>query len=230
MAKFAVIGLGKFGMTVATTLYKHGAEVLAIDNNQDLVDEAQNLVTSAYKIDSTDEASIKQLQLQEMDAVILAIVQNVEVSILTSAILKKIGVAYIHAKADNNLHAKILEIIGVQNIVFPEVQIGEQLANTLLSKNIENYIDLTSGHSIVELIAPKEYIGKTLQEIALPSEKNINVIAIKSERLIVTENGENTIEKRINDLPGANDIVHEGDVLILLGPKNRINDLITQTT
>ncbi|MDD2650280.1 MAG: TrkA family potassium uptake protein, partial [Candidatus Cloacimonetes bacterium] len=187
MAKFAVIGLGKFGMTVATTLYKHGAEVLAIDNNQDLVDEAQNLVTSAYKIDSTDEASIKQLQLQEMDAVILAIGQNVEVSILTSAILKKIGVAYIHAKADNNLHAKILEIIGVQNIVFPEVQIGEQLANTLLSKNIENYIDLTSGHSIVELIAPKEYIGKTLQEIALPSEKNINVIAIKSERLIVTE-------------------------------------------
>ena len=94
MAKFAVIGLGKFGMTVATTLYKHGAEVLAIDNNQDLVDEAQNLVTSAYKIDSTDEASIKQLQLQEMDAVILAIGQNVEVSILTSAILKNRSCLY----------------------------------------------------------------------------------------------------------------------------------------
>ncbi|HOQ81129.1 MAG TPA: TrkA C-terminal domain-containing protein, partial [Candidatus Cloacimonadota bacterium] len=145
-------------------------------------------------------------------------------------ILKKIGVAYIHAKADNKLHAKILEIIGVQNIVFPEEQIGMQLANTLLSKNIENYIDLTSGHSIVELIAPKDYVGKSLQELALPSEKNINIIAIKSERLVVTEDGDNSIERRINDLPGANDIIHEGDVLVLLGPKNRINDLIIQTT
>ena len=81
---------------------------------------------------------------------------------------------------------------------------------------------MTSGHSIVELIAPKNILVETLQEIALPSEKNINVIAIKSERLIVTENGENTIEKRINDLPGANDIVHEGDVLILLGPRTEL--------
>ncbi|HOQ81362.1 MAG TPA: NAD-binding protein, partial [Candidatus Cloacimonadota bacterium] len=89
MARFAVIGLGKFGMTVATTLYKHGAEVVAIDNNQNLVDEAQSLVTSAYKVDSTDEIAVKQLQLHEMDAVILAIGQNIEVSILTSAILKK---------------------------------------------------------------------------------------------------------------------------------------------
>ncbi|HPM01683.1 MAG TPA: TrkA family potassium uptake protein [Candidatus Cloacimonadota bacterium] len=230
MAKFAVIGLGKFGMTVATTLYKHGAEVIAIDNNQNLVDEAQSLVTSAYKVDCTDEIAIKQLQLHEMDAVILAIGQNIEVSILTSAILKKIGVAYIHAKADNKLHGKILEIIGVQNVVFPEEQIGMQLANTLLSRNIEKYVDLSTGHSIVELIAPKDYIGKSLQELALPSEKHINVIAIKSERMIVTEDGNNSVERRINDLPGANDIIQNGDVLILLGPKNRVNELIIETS
>ncbi len=230
MAKFAVLGLGKFGMTVATTLYQHGAEVLAIDNNQSLIDEAQTFVTHAYRVDCTDEIGLKQLHLHEMDAVILAIGQNIEVSILTSAILKKIGVGFIHAKADSKLHGKILEIIGVQNVVFPEEQIGMQLANSLLSRNVERYLDLSTGHSIVELITPRKYVGKSLQELALPSERNINVIAIKSERLIVSDDGQNTIEKKVNDLPGANDMIHDGDTLVLLGPKNRINELILETS
>lgn len=229
MAKFAVIGLGRFGFTVAKTLFENGAEVIGIDTNESLVEELRDSVTSAYVLDCTDETALKQLQLQEMDAVILGIGNNIEVSILTSAILKKMGVGYIHAKADSRLHAKILELIGVQNIVFPEEQIGMQLAHSLLSRNILNYVDLSTGHSIVELIAPPSYIGKTLQELALPTEKGVNVVAIRYNCLVVTEEGENIIEKRINDMPGANDIVNETDVLVILGPKAKVNMLILDT-
>ena len=228
MAKYAVIGLGKFGMTVASTLYKNGSEVIAIDIDIKLVEEASAKVSNAYKLDCTDEIALKQLQMQDMDAVILAIGQNIEVSILTTAILKKIGVAYIVAKADNKLHAKILEIIGVQQAVIPEEQIGLQIAHTLLSRNVVKYLDLNTGHSIVEYLAPKKYIGKTLMELALPTEKGVNVVAIKSNKMTVSEEGDNKVECIINDLPGANDYINEGDTLILLGPTSRINSIISE--
>ena len=228
MAKYAVIGLGKFGMTVATTLFKNGAEVIAIDNNSNLVEEATPKVSNAYKLDCTDEIALKQLQIQEMDAVVLAIGQNIEVSILTTAILKKLGVAYIVAKADNKLHAKILEIIGVQQVMIPEEQIGLQIAHTLLSHNVVKYLDLNTGHSIVEYLSPKSFIGKSLLELALPTEKGVNVIAIRSNKHFITEDGDNKIENIINDLPGANDVIEEGDTLVLLGPTARINNLILE--
>lgn len=227
MARFAVIGLGKFGMTVASTLYKNGTEVIAVDNDARLVEEATSKVSNAYRLDCTDEMALKQLQMQDMDAVVLAIGQNIEVSILTTAILKKLGVAYIVAKADNKLHARILELIGVQYAVIPEEQIGLQIAHTLLSKNVVKYLDLNTGHSIVEFKAPKKYIGKTLMELALPAEKGVNVIAIKSNKMTISEEGENKVESVINDLPGANDYICEGDTLVLLGPTSRINNLVS---
>jgi len=91
------------------------------------------------------------------------------------------------------------------------------------------YIDLSSGHSIVELIVPESWVGKSLQQLALPTEKGVNIIAIKYTAQNVTEDGENILEKRINDLPGANDIVQVGDVLVLIGPKSKINSLIDET-
>jgi trk system potassium uptake protein len=230
MAKFAVIGLGRFGWTVATTLAGSGLDVVAIEKNPKLIDDIKDKVALAACLDSTDEEALRGLGIHEMDAVVLAIGTNIQESILTCAILKKIGVNVIYAKVENHLHARILEFMGVKNIYFPEELIGEQLAKTLISKNILEYINLTSGHIMVELIAPPEFVGKTLQELALPTDRGINVAAIKFSNLNITEDGDKNVELRVNDLPGANDVVRQGDILILLGPKGNIDKLIRDTS
>jgi trk system potassium uptake protein TrkA len=229
MAKFAVIGLGRFGWTVATTLAESGLDVLAIDKNSKLIDDIKDLVAFSVCLDSTDESALRGLVIHEFDAVILAIGSSIQESILTCAILKKIGVSMIYARVDNQLHGRILEFMGVQNIYLPEEMVGLQLAKTLVSRNILEYVNLTSGHIMIELIAPDDFVGKTLQELSLPTERGINIIAIKYNYLMISEDGRNVVEKRINDMPGANDVVHEGDVLIILGPKGNIDKLIKDT-
>jgi len=230
MARYAVIGLGRFGMTVATILAEYGMDVLAIDKSQDLIDEVSGKVASAICMDSTDENTLRTLNLNEVDAVIIGIGSNIQECILTAAILYKIGVSVIYAKVDNRLHGRIMELIGVQHILLPEEIVGNQLAKKLISTNILEYTNLSSGHTMIELIAPKNFVGKTLQELSLPLTRGINVIAIKYNYLSVTEDGKNVIEKRLNDMPGANDIVNEGDVLIQLGPKGNVDKLIYDTS
>ncbi len=230
MAKYAVIGLGRFGWTVATTLAENGMEVIAIDKHEKLIDDIKDMVAVALCLDSTDETALRSISINEMDAVVLAIGSSIQESILTCAILKKLGVHLIYARSENKLHAKILEFMGVQNIYLPEEMVGMQLAKILISKNILEYVNLTSGHIMIELIAPTEFVGKSLQELALPTNRGVNVIAIKYKFLNVTDVGGNIIENRINDMPGANDIIHEGDVLLLLGPKGNIDKLIMDTS
>jgi trk system potassium uptake protein TrkA len=229
MSKFAVIGLGKFGMSVATTLFENGAEVIAIDTDQNLIDEISGRVSVAISMNSTNERALKLNGIQDVDAVITAIGNNIEVSVLTCVILKKLGVSNIYAKVDSKVHKRILEMLGIKNIIFPEEQIGRQLANSLLSGSIMEYVDLSSGHSVVELIVPNSWIGMTLQELALPTKKGVNVVAIKYTSQEVTEQGENIISKKMNEMPGANDIVNEEDVFVLIGPKAKINELINET-
>ncbi len=229
MARYAVIGLGRFGMTVAKILAENGMEVIAIDKNKSIVDEVSGLVTTAVQIDSTDEAALRSQNLNEADAVIIGIGSNIEECILTAAILKKIGVGIIYAKTESQLHGRILQLIGVQHTLLPEEMIGTQLAKTLISRNVLEYVNLSSGHIVVEMVAPSDFVGKPLQDLALPTQRGVNVVAIKYNYLTVTEDGRNVIEQRINDMPGANDIVNEGDVLILLGPKGNIDKLIYET-
>lgn len=230
MARYAVIGLGRFGMTVAKILAENGMEVIAIDIKQEMVDEISALVTSAICMDSTDESALRSQNLNEADAVIVGIGSNIQESILTCAILKKIGVGVIYAKVESQLHGRIMSLIGVQHTLLPEEMIGNQLAKTLISRNILEYVNLSSGHIVVEMIAPREFVGRPLQDLALPTQRGVNVIAIKTNFLTVTDDGRNVIEKKLNDMPGANDLVNEGDVLILLGPKGNIDKLIYETS
>ncbi|MCB5264996.1 MAG: TrkA family potassium uptake protein [Candidatus Cloacimonetes bacterium] len=230
MARYAVIGLGRFGMTVANILTESGMEVIAIDRNQEIVDDVSVRVTSAYCMDSTEEPALRSLNLNEADAVIIGIGTNIQESILTAALLRKIGVGIIYAKVNNSLHGRILELIGVQNILLPEEIVGTQLAKTLISKNVLEYISLSSGHVVMEMVAPRSFVGKDLQELALPSTRGVNIIAIKYNSLSVTEDGRNVVDKVTNDMPGANDTVNEGDVLIMMGPKGNVDKLIYETT
>lgn len=230
MARYAVIGLGRFGSTVASILFESGMEVIAIEKNQDLIDEISGRVSTAICMDATDEAALRSLNLNEADAVIIAIGRNIQESILTAAILRKIGVGIIYSKVDNRLHGRIMELIGVQHILLPEEIVGTQLAKTLISKNVREYISLSSGQVIMEMVAPQSFVGKELHELALPSEKGVNIVGIKSDSFLVTEDGRNVVEAKVNDMPGANDIINDGDVLILMGPKGKIDRLIHEST
>ena len=158
-------------MTVAISLYEQGAEVIAIDKDEKIVDEIQGKVTTALVMDVTDEKGLKQIGIQEMTAVILAIADTLETSILASVVLKKMKVQTIYAKVESKIHKKILETLGIKNVVFPEELIGLQLSKSLLFKNVTDYMDLSTGHSMVELKVPLQYAGKSLQRIVFPKQK-----------------------------------------------------------
>ena len=226
MAQFAVIGLGRFGVTVAETLTQKGAEVIAIDNDEKKVEEVRSFVTNPICLDSTDEQALKAANINNVDAVILAIGENKEVSILTAAILRKIGVGRIIAKVDSVLHARILKIMGVQKTIFPEQYVGREIANLLVSQHIFTYMEISKDHSLVEITVPTFFLGKSLKELEIRNIYNIGIIAIKSSKPTVDEDGNNIVKEETNVIPSADDILNEGDKILVVGKKVDIDKLI----
>jgi len=207
----AVIGLGRFGGSIAKTLYEMGHEVLAIDNNEDKIQEYADLVTQAVQADSTDEKTLRSLGLRNFSVVVIAIGQDIQASIMATLIVKEMGIGHIVAKAQNELHGKVLDKIGAHKIVYPERDMGSRVAHNLLSPNILDYIELSPDYSILEFVAVQFMIGKSIKELNIRANYGINVMAIKSN------NG------KINVAPMADDIIMEGDVLVAVGHKDDLH-------
>src|SRR3569833_2397583 len=180
MAKqYAVIGLGRFGTSVARTLYEMGYDVLGIDTNEDLIQDAIDLVTHAVTADSTDENALKSIGIRNFDVVVVAIGNDVKNSILTTLILKELGVKYIVVKAQDELHGKVLEKIGADRVVYPERDMGYRVAHNLISPNILDYIELAPDYSILEIHTPNKFVGRSLEQIDIRRKYGCNVMAIK---------------------------------------------------
>lgn len=212
MKQFAVIGLGRFGSSVARTLSRMGYEVLAVDTNEDRVNDLAEEVTYAVCVDAMDEQALKSLGLRNFDAVIVAIGQDVQSSILVTVMLKEMGVPRVVAKAQTELHGKVLQKVGADMVVFPERDMGVRVAHALASRNILDEIQLSPDYSIVELVAPPEFVNKTLQESAMRREYGVTVLAIRrGEEIIIS--------------PGARHEIKEGDVLVVLGRVDRLRAL-----
>lgn len=212
MRQFAVIGLGKFGTSVARTLTKMGHEVLAIDIDPDKVQHLADDVTHAVQADATDEEALRALGIRNVDVAVVTVGQDIRSSILTCMILKEIGVAYVVAKATDELHGKLLEKLGVDRVVYPERDMGVRLANSLGSSNILEYIELSPDYGVAEIVATEEFANKTLRELNLRAHYGANVVAIRSGN-----------EVKVS--PGADDRVHEGDVLVILGSVESLDRL-----
>lgn len=184
--QFAVIGLGRFGKSVAITLFKMGHEVLAIDENEERVQGMSDEVTHVVQADTTDEETLKALGIRNFDVVIVAIGEDVQANTLTVLLLKELGVEYIVAKARNTLHGKMLVKLGVDRVVFPERDMGQRVAHNLVAANVLEYIELSPNLSMVEVTTPKSLVDKTLAETNLRAKYAINVVAIKrGEQVIV---------------------------------------------
>jgi trk system potassium uptake protein TrkA len=212
---FAVIGLGRFGGSVAQTLDSMGYEVLAVDRNPQRVQDMSQIVTHAIEADSTDESALKAMGIRNFDVVVVAIGDDIQSSILTTLILKEMGAKKIVVKAVNDLHGKVLYKIGADRVVFPERDMGVRLVHNLISPNILEYVELSKDYSIVEIVAGEFFKEKTLQELDIRARFGCNVMAIKS--------GE-----KFNIAPAATDVIHEGDLLIVIGHNNDLKKLQEQ--
>jgi len=184
--QFAVIGLGRFGVSVATTLFKSGYEVLAIDANADRVQKLSNEFTHVVQADTTDENALKALGIRNFDVVVVAIGEDVQANVMTTLSLKEMGVKYIVAKARNELHGKMLEKIGADRVVYPERDMGMRVAHNLVSTNVLDYIELSPDLSLVEVTTPMELVGQSLAGANLRAKYGVNVMAIKrGDKLIL---------------------------------------------
>ncbi len=212
MKQFVVIGCGRFGSSVAETLYKLGHEVLAIDLDEEKVQEISGRVTCAVQADVSDEKVLIELGIRNFDVVIVSIGSNYQASIMATLIAKELGVKKVIAKAHDELHGKVLSKIGADRIIFPERDMGIRVAHNLVSSNILDFIELSPDYSILEITALDKWINKTLRELKLPSRYGLNVMAIKR--------GEN-----INVSPYADDIILKDDILVVVGSTDDIEKI-----
>ncbi|HQZ38554.1 MAG TPA: TrkA family potassium uptake protein [Vicinamibacterales bacterium] len=218
MAKrsFAVIGLGRFGSAMATTLSDLGHEVIGVDSNEDRVRALADLITHVVQLDVTDEKALLGAGIKAVDVAVVSIGENIESSLLVVTLLREIGVKEIIAKAVTPLHGRILEKLGVARVVFPERETAIRLAHSLVIPNVLDYIELSNEFSIVDIPAPADFIGKTFRDIGLRARFGLTTIAIKRS----AASGPVT-----NIAPGPDDIIRDGDVLSLLGSNERLGQL-----
>ncbi|MDR6226530.1 potassium channel family protein [Desmospora profundinema] len=209
---FAVIGLGRFGGSVAKTLHDMGYEVMAIDRDPQRVQDFAQIVTHAVEADSTDENALKALGVRNFDVVVVSIGEDIQSSIMTTLILQEMGVKKVVVKARNDLHGKVLYKIGAHKVVFPERDMGVRVVHNLISPNILDYIELADDYSIIEVSAGEFFAGKTLEKLDIRAKFGCNVMAIKSG-------------PRINIAPLADDVIHEGDILVVIGHNNDLKKL-----
>lgn len=217
MAQFAVIGLGAFGRKVAVTLAEKGADVIAIDKNRDSVESIKEQVSAAIVLDSTDEEAMKAAEIIDVDAAVVALGDNQEEAILITAILKKLGISRIYARAINQLYAHVLKTVGADTVIVIEEQMGEDLAKRMLSPEIYQHVVLTTGHSLVEIEARSDFIGRSLRELDFRKNYGLNIIAIQRRIPKVNEDGKITHTIEVNDVPGPEDRIEKGDILVVVG-------------
>lgn len=193
---YAVFGLGRYGLAVAKELIENGMEVIAVDNRQDVVNEASAYIPVCKCADITDSEVIEQLGISEIDVVIICMASNLEGSVMAITLCKEVGVKYVIAKCANEMHQKILLRVGADKVVFPEKESGVRLAKNLLSSGFIDMLSLSNEVSIVEISVKDEWVGKNLIELNLRKKYGINVIAIKKgEDVIVNINPEEFLDK-----------------------------------
>jgi len=202
--QFAVIGLGRFGSSVAQTLSELGHEVLAIDSDEGAVQAMANYVTHAIQADAQEEDTLRALGIRNFDVAIVAIGDDVQANILITLMLKELGVKMVVAKAINALHGKVLEKIGADKVIYPEKDMGIRLAHNLVSYNVMDFMELAEGYKVIEAIAPLKFVGESLSALNLRAKYGISIIAIKkTDRIVVA--------------PGADDLIEKDDIIVIVG-------------
>lgn len=199
--EYAVIGLGRFGGSICKALSEEGLEVMAMDMNEDRVNEYAKIASHAVIGDSTDESVLKNLGIRNFDHVIVAIGENIQASILTTIMLKELGVKMVTVKAQNDYHEKVLNKIGADRIVHPERDMGRRIAHKIISNNVLDYLELSDEYSLIEIVANSRLAGHSLLDLDIRARYGINIVAIKrGKEVIVSPLADEMIQKKIFSL------------------------------
>jgi trk system potassium uptake protein TrkA len=223
--RFAVIGLGQFGMSIALTLAERGAEVMAIDHDLDTIEQVKEDVAYAVALDATDIKALKAQNIQEVDAAVVAIGEDFESLLLTTVILQELEVKRIIARAANRQQRAILEKLGVEEILSPEDTVGRSVAEMLLQPTMRSFLSLPDEYEIVEIDTPKRTYEQTLVDLELRKSYNLNLITIK-RTFTERQDGEDVEVTHIIGVPKADTVLKESDKLILMGKTQDINRFI----
>ena len=216
--QFAVIGLGRFGSAMATTLAELGQDVIGIDGDAERVRQLADTVSQAVELDATDERALRSVGIHDVDVAVVSIGENIESSLLVVMQLRELGVKTIVAKAVTPLHGRILEKLGVSRVIFPEREMAARIAHGLVMPNVIDYIELSREFSIVEVPAPAMFVGRTLKQLELRPKYGLTLIAIKRR---TSPSGPEVT----NISPSADETIHAGDTLSLLGSNERLSAL-----
>ena len=224
MARFAVIGLGRFGQRLAGLLAEAGAEVIGIDRRREIVESVRDRVTLAVCLDSVDEEALHAQGIDKVDVAVVGIGTSFEASVLTTAILKQLGVPRVISRATTNTRAQILARIGADEIVNPEKEAAERWCNRLLAPSIMERIELADGYSLVEVVAPASFHHKTIRQLEIAKKFRVSVVAIR--RRLEEQQGRSAAAGRdyIISVPLADTEIVPDDVLILVGSDEAIAD------
>jgi trk/ktr system potassium uptake protein len=217
MKRFAVIGLGRFGRKLAASLTDHGHDVLAVDHRQQIIEELRDEVALAVRLDATDAQALKAQGIDKVDAAIVTIGENFEGNALATATLKELGIRQVISRASSPIQAKILSRIGADQVISPEDESAVRLGRQLSNPNIMEFVELTEGHSLVQLKAPKMFHNKTLGQIDLRKKFKVNLVAIKKQVSTVRPQGDETTEEQIIDVPMADTVIRPDDILVIVG-------------
>lgn len=209
--QFAVLGLGNFGFSLATTLENFGCEVIAVDSSAERIHEIADDVSYAMRAELQDPELIKMLGARNLDGVIVAISENLEVSILATLLAKELGAPFVLAKARNDIHADILKKLGADAVVFPEREMGSRVAKSIVATNFADWIELSPEYSMIETSVPQGWIGHNLKELRVRERYGINVVGVIRDGHV-----------QVNMNPDENFV--DGDMLIVIGENEMLKD------
>ena len=207
-----IIGLGRFGGTLAKQVAALGHEVVGIDIEETLVQKLASYLTHSIVGDFSDEDTIRQLNLQELDVVVIAIGDNLKAKLLSAMVLKELHTPYIVAKASTTMESKLLERVGADLIIFPEMDMAERVAQMLTRENIVDYFQLSQDIGLVEMGIPQFMVGHTLVELYIRKHYNVNIVAVKRDKNVIAP-------------PNPNNPLQDDDMLIVIGRNEDITKL-----
>jgi trk system potassium uptake protein TrkA len=208
--QYIIFGIGRFGSALARKLCELGHEVLAVDSDEERVTAIAPYVTNAIQVNTNDEETMRSLGIRNFDAVIVAIGDDLHHSILMTIMCKEMGAQYLIAKASDAMHAKVLRKLGADRVVFPERDMGERIAHSIINPHVLDLINIKGDYIIVNLACPKEWVGKSLKEVDVRRHFGVSILAIYRKEDIVM------------DL-SAETILDQGDSLMVLGHKKDVD-------
>jgi trk system potassium uptake protein TrkA len=213
--QIVIIGLGRFGVSIARTLYTIGHDVLAIDTDEKIVQSVAAEITHAIQADGTNETVLRELGIGNFDIAIVSIGSAVEASVLSTILLKKLGVPYVIARADNELHGSILEKIGADKVVYPEQEMGARVAQMITLAEVSYYMPLVPGYGVARMTAPSSLVGEKLGDLGFGPKGKWEVAVVLIQR-----------EKEIIVTPSQQEIVRDGDILVVAGNNDNLEKLL----